>query len=102
MRKKLILSAMLALLLAVASVSLAFARSDEDGDHGDHTRVINLTATTVQDADIDLGKSGLSLGDRFVFSDDLSGDEVGTDGGDCVIVRLDPKDTTEASLKGVS
>jgi hypothetical protein len=103
MRKKLVLSAMLALLLAVASVSLASATSDDGhGDNGDHARVINLTATTVQQADIDLGKTGLSLGDRFVFSDDVSGDEVGTDGGDCVVVRLDPKDATEANLKAVT
>jgi hypothetical protein len=100
MRKKFLLSAMLALLLAVAGGSLASATSNDDGD--DATRVINLTATTVQNADIDLGKSGLSLGDRFVFSDDVSGDEVGTDGGECVIVRLDPKDATEANLKAVT
>jgi hypothetical protein len=102
MRKKLVLSATLALLLAVASVSLASATSNDDND--DHTRVINLTATTVQQADIDLGKNGLSLGDRFVFSDDLSkdGKQVGTDGVDCVIVRLDPKDATEANLKAVT
>jgi hypothetical protein len=102
MRKKLVLSALLALLLAVASVSLASATSNDDGDNGDHTRVINLTATTVQQAEIHLGKTGLSLGDRFVFSDDLSGDAVGTDGGDCVVVRLDPKDATETNLKAVT
>jgi hypothetical protein len=105
MRKKLVLSATLALLLAVASVSLASATSNDDNDdNDDHTRVINLTATTVQQADIDLGKEGLSLGDRFVFSDDLSegGKQVGTDGVDCVIVRLDPKDATEANLKAVT
>jgi hypothetical protein len=101
MHKKLVLSAMLALLLAVASVSLASATSSDDGG-GNTTRVINLTATTVQNTDIDLGKSGLSLGDRFVFSDDLSGDEDGTDGGDCVIVRLDPEDATEANVKAVT
>jgi hypothetical protein len=104
MRKKLVLSAMLALLLAVASVSLASATNNDDGDHhdGDHARVINLTATTVQRADIDLGKTGLSLGDRFIFSDDISGDAVGTDGGDCVTVRLDPKDATEANVNAVT
>jgi hypothetical protein len=101
MRKKLVLGAMLALLLTVAGVSVASATGNDNGDD-DATRVINLTATTVQDADIDLGTKGLSLGDRFVFSDDVSGDEVGTDGGECVIVRLDPKDATEADFKAIT
>ena len=100
MRKKLILSATLAVLLAVASVSLASATDNNGGN--DNARVLNLTATTVQQADLDLGKSGLSLGDRFVFSDDITGDATGTDGGDCVIVQLDPKDATEATVKSVT
>lgn len=102
MRSKLILSAVLAVLLAVGSVSLASATSSDEGDRD--ARVINLTSRTVQEADLDLGAEGLSVGDRFTFSDDLlkNGKTVGTDGGECVIVRIDPEGATEQTAESLT
>jgi hypothetical protein len=95
MRTKLMLGAALAILLAAASVPLAFAGGDKDRHghhHGHHVRIIDLTTTVLQDADVDLGDPGPSVGDRFVFSDTVfrDGEEVGIDGGECVIVQFTP------------
>jgi hypothetical protein len=93
MRTKLILGAVFALLLVAASVPLAFAGGGSDpDDDDDDVLIINLTTRVVQEADIDLGDPGPSIGDRFVFSDDVFKDDekVGTDGGECVIVLFKP------------
>jgi hypothetical protein len=60
---------------------------DHDNGHGDVFRVISHE---VDSADLDLGKKGFSLGDRFVFSDNLSkhGKVIGSDHGECVITRI--------------
>ena len=54
--------------------------------------ILNLTTRTDQEADLDLGASGPSLGDRFVFSDNVfrGKQRIGTDGGECVVVRREP------------
>jgi hypothetical protein len=91
MRKKLMLGVMLAVLLAVTSASLAFAgsRHDSDGD----VRILHVTLQhRGQDADLDLGASGPSIGDRFIFSGNLvrNGKRVGVGAGDCVTVLFRP------------
>lgn len=60
---------------------------DDDG-----IEIVRVTAVTVQEADIELGEAGQSLGDQFIFSDDLfsRGEKVGIDGGICTLVRLVP------------
>ncbi len=102
MRNKLILSAILALLLAAATVPLASATGGSDRD--DHARVIVLTTTTAQSADLDLGAEGFSVGDSSVFSDDVSqnGKQVGTTGGECIVVRIDPEGATETTAESVT
>ncbi len=94
MRKKIILGAILAVLLAIAGVPLAFAGGDDNGDDNDDgdVRTLQLTATTLQEAEIDLGTSGFTIGDRFVESQNLfRGDErVGVGGIDCVLVAFRP------------
>jgi hypothetical protein len=46
----------------------------------------------VQEAEIDLGEPGDSLGDQFVTSSDLFGgdEQVGIDGVVCTLLRLEP------------
>src|SRR5215218_6755074 len=70
MKSKLILGAILALLLAVTSVSFAFASGDAKGDNnGDKVRILQVTLQhRGQEAQLDLGAPGPSIGDRFIFS----------------------------------
>jgi hypothetical protein len=97
MRMRLSIVAVVAVILAIGGVTLASASSDE-GSSDDHSQVIKLFAVTVQQADIDLGATGESLGDRFVFADDVyrekGGEKVGHDGGECTVVRLDAEART--------
>ncbi|MGH2732558.1 MAG: allene oxide cyclase barrel-like domain-containing protein [Actinomycetota bacterium] len=63
------------------------AVSEDDG------RTFTLIAKNVQQEELDLGEHGESLGDQFIFSDDLFSeydkhDKVGSDGGYCVVVRV--------------
>jgi hypothetical protein len=96
MKKKLRLGGVVALLLAVASITVASAASSPTsssaGDDND-VEVIRVTEIIVQEAGIDLGEPGDGLGDQFVFSGDLfrHGEKVGIDGGVCTIVRLEPR-----------
>lgn len=86
--------ALVAVILAAGGVTLASADSGKRAGDG-RSEVIKLFALTDldQSADLDLGATGESVGDRFVFSDDLytrkGGDKVGIDGGECIVVRLD-------------
>jgi allene oxide cyclase-like protein len=94
MRNKLMLGA----VLAVTSGSLAFAggsRHDSDGK----VRILQVTLQhRGQDANLDLGASGPSIGDRFVFSGNLvgNGKRVGVGAGDCVTVLFTPAPDPEA------
>jgi hypothetical protein len=94
MKSKLILGAILALLLAVTSVSFAFASGDPKGDNnGDNVRILHVTLQhRGQDADLDLGASGPSIGDRFIFSGNLvrNGKRLGVGAGDCAVVLFRP------------
>jgi type II secretory pathway pseudopilin PulG len=93
--RKVSLAAIAALVLAVASVTLASASGSSATQTSDKksTQVIHLVARTVQEASLDLGEPGDSLGDQFIFSEDLfrDGKKVGHDGGVCTLVRLVPR-----------
>jgi allene oxide cyclase-like protein len=92
-KRKLILGAVLALLLSVTSVSLAFASGDPKGDKNrDKVRVLQVTLTNSQETDLDLGDSGPSGGDRFsVFGDLVRNDkQVGVAGYECVTLLFRP------------
>lgn len=91
MRKNLKLGLLVAFLLAVVSLPAAAAPSaTRSGDS--KVEVIRLTSITVQEADLDLGEPGESLGDQFVFTDDLfrGGEKVGILGVVCTGVRSEP------------
>jgi hypothetical protein len=88
------LFAVLALALTIGVVSLVPAAigAKEHKEHGKKVQILNLTTLTDQQADLDLGASGPSVGDRFVFSENVfrGKQKIGTDGGECVVVRLEP------------
>jgi hypothetical protein len=90
------LFAVLALALTIGVVSLV-ATAAGAKKHGKKVQILNLTTRTDQEADLDLGPSGPSVGDRFVFSDNVfRGDtQIGTDGGECVVVWLEPNPVPE-------
>jgi hypothetical protein len=93
MRRRLPLAILASLALAIvivpgASTSPSAIRSSDDNE----VEVIRVTAITVQENGLDLGEPGDSLGDQFIFSDDLfrGGEKVGTAGGVGTLVRLEP------------
>jgi hypothetical protein len=93
MRTKLGIGLLIVLALAIVTLPAASASSPaRSGDGDDEVEVIRVVAMTAQEADLDLGEEGDSLGDEFVFSDDLfrHGERVGIDGGTCTLVRLEP------------
>lgn len=91
MRTNLRLLVVLAVALALGGVSIASAGDERDDDHK-KVKIIELTSTTVQEADLDLGDEGFGVGDRFVFGDDVfkDGEQVGVLGGECTFVRIEP------------
>jgi hypothetical protein len=99
MQRKLMVGAVLALVLAVASVPLAFANEGPGGDddHDGDVTVLKLTTRVLQEAGVDVPPSGDSVGDRFVFSDAVfKGDKkIGMGGVDCVVVLFKPGPTTD-------
>jgi hypothetical protein len=82
--------ALLLMLVAVtvATVSAAPATSSANGS----AETLRLTGRSVQEAQLDLGAAGESLGDQIVFTEDLfrRGQEVGTLGGVCTVTGLEP------------
>jgi hypothetical protein len=95
MRRKLPLGVLVILVLAVVSLPAASASSSQAGSSaGDKKKVevIRFIEVTVQEAFIDVGEEGDSVGDYFTFASDLvrHGKKVGTDGGVGTIVRLEP------------
>jgi hypothetical protein len=93
MHKKLILGGMLAVLLPVVSVSLAFARGDSNADtKRDGGRGLEVVLRNTHETSLDLGAAGPSVGDRFsVFGDVFrNGRRVGAGGYECVTLLFRP------------
>ena len=86
------LVALLVMALVIAATALASA-TGRDSD-GRKVEVINLDTRSNQGADLDLGDEGLSVGDRFAFSEKAfrDGRYAGKLGGECVIVIADKDD----------
>jgi len=100
MRSRLGIAGLMALVLAAGVVALASASPTPSSSSDHSAREFTLFARTVQSADIDLGAKGESLGDQFVFSDDVSrvkgGEKRGIDGGVCTIVRMNGRTSATA------
>jgi hypothetical protein len=81
----------LAIALTIGVVSLVSTAAGEKR-HGKKVQIIKLTTQTAQEATLDLGPTGFTVGDRFVFSENVfrGSQQVGTDGGECTITRLEP------------
>jgi hypothetical protein len=108
MRSKLSIAAVVAVLLAIAGVSLASADSG-GSSNDDGARVIKLLSVVDQETFINVppDATALGLGARGVFSDVLrdrsSGDRVGTTGGVCTITHVEPEaNPTEATAQCVA
>jgi hypothetical protein len=101
MRTKLGIGLLILLALAILALPAASAPSPAGSrDDDDEVEVIRVLATIVQEADLDLGEEGESVGDQFVFSEDLSrhGERVGISGATCTLVRLEPVSATVQCL----
>jgi hypothetical protein len=108
MRTKFLIATVLAAVFAAAGVTFASADSHSAGDDG--AQSIELFAVTDQFAFIDAdgsGETAPTVGDQFVFSDNLfdhkGGTKVGTDGVSCTFVHVAPAATpTEGTLQCVA
>jgi hypothetical protein len=91
MMRRFSIVAVVAIVLAAGGVAVANGDSTTS-TREDSGKVIKLFAPLVQEALIDLGDPGFSLGDKAVFSDDLltrkNGQKVGFDAGECTVVRV--------------
>jgi hypothetical protein len=93
MQKRLIRGAVLAVLLACACGSLAFAGGGPKRDgKGDHVRVLHVTLTDSDETDLDLCAGGASVGDRFIVFGTVvkNGKPVGPGGYECVTMLFTP------------
>jgi hypothetical protein len=89
----------LATAIVAGGASVAFAGAgDDDGD--DDGNVIRVTATIVNQEEIDLPPSGFGAGDRVVLTHDLQrdGEDVGRSGAECTFVRSDATSSTAQCL----
>jgi hypothetical protein len=80
-------------IIAVGVLVVGAAPAAAGGKHGKGKGdTLRLVAVEDQFEFVDVGPTGASLGDYFVFSDILRrrGEEVGTSGGQCVIVAGTP------------
>jgi hypothetical protein len=82
-----------AVVLLAGAMTLTATANAKPGHHGKAAHTLKLWAQETQSNSLDLGETGTTLGDREVFTDDLSrskgGDAIGYDGADCTIVRID-------------
>jgi hypothetical protein len=65
------------------------------GHHGHHGDVIRVLSTNTEESFLDLGDSGSSLGDEFVFTSDLTrhGASVGHTGVVCTVTSVAREET---------
>jgi hypothetical protein len=89
--RRAVVIALLLMLVAVTVASVSAAPATSSANAGS-VETLRLTARSVQEAQLDLGPAGESLGDQLVFTEDLfrRGQEVGTLGGVCTVTGLEP------------
>jgi hypothetical protein len=66
----------------------AASLASPSGTAGHSVQIVHLVAMTTEQNFLDLGDTGLSLGDQFVFHDALlrNGTRIGADGGVCSVI----------------
>jgi hypothetical protein len=81
------------MLLLAFSLAPSVASAQPEVEHKKPAMVLHFFERTAGDlAFIDTGAPGPSIGDRLVFSNpiyDTANQRIGTDGADCVIVKVD-------------
>jgi hypothetical protein len=90
MSRKFGLAAGVALVLALGSITVAFASSSRSGTADHRVQVIRLVAKGGQETNVDLGSKGFSAGDQEVVAAKLvqDGKRVGEAGSVCQFVRV--------------
>ena len=78
--------------LAVGSVGPA---TGHGGSHGHDRDKVRVVSTNTEEAFVDVGEEGLSLGDSFVFSSDLTkhGQSVGHTGVVCTLTSVEMEES---------
>jgi hypothetical protein len=86
--RRLAIAAVAVAVIGLAGAGATFAGADRG--HGHHGLTVYSTENALAVIPVTAGK--FSLGDRVAFSDDLfatkGGQQVGTDGGECTVVRV--------------
>jgi hypothetical protein len=79
-------------VFAIVALGVLVSGTAVAAAHGNGKRTLRLVATTIQEEFVDLGTTGPSLGDEFVFSERLfrHGREVGVSGGVCTATQVVP------------
>jgi hypothetical protein len=83
-------------LVLIAGVSVFSSANAGSGGSSKDGDTVRLLTKTVDEADIDVGAAGESLGDYFVFTEDLfmKGKRVGSDHVSCMATRIDKSEFT--------
>ena len=78
-------------IIAAAAAALTLTSLAPASAHKHERHVLKLTTTTLDQAQADVGKPGLSLGDVSVITEDAyrDGKKVGTSDLSCTVVRVD-------------
>jgi hypothetical protein len=87
MRSRFALTIVASLIVAVGAGAIASAESPGKAQ-GRHPFTVSEVTAQQKFLPVDPSSSALGLGDRLVFSDTLSGDKAGTDGGVCTVVNV--------------
>jgi hypothetical protein len=97
MRNKLGLATIIALVIVVASITLASASASGGGSSDHRVQVIRLVVKGVQESNIDLGKKGFSQGDQEVVGLNVlrDGKKIGEAGQVCQFVRVTQSSATD-------
>lgn len=79
-------------IVAAAAAALTLTSLSPASAHKPKASTFTITTKTIDQAQIDVGKPGPSLGDSNVITEDayVDGKKVGTSDLTCTIVRLDP------------
>jgi hypothetical protein len=79
-------------VLAIVALGVLVSSTAVATSNGEDKRTLRLVATYSQTEQLDLGTTGLSLGDQFVYSETLTrgGQEIGDSGGVCTVTHVTP------------
>ncbi|WP_067456352.1 allene oxide cyclase barrel-like domain-containing protein [Actinomadura macra] len=94
MRSLITKGAVVASVVAIGGTLAAWTTPAQAGGDTGQRGILHLNVRNDQYEFLDFGAKGAGVGDRYVFSDTLSGDAAGEDGGSCEIVRVEGEKIT--------